>query len=380
MRRRTWALILQIDSNISSHLGLPRRVPESQFDTAEPRSLYDTDFDESTTELPPPRPETEVTAALYTRTKLRLISIGNRVTDLLTRPSPYTYADALNLIRQLDAVHDAFPASLKWQGFASSIAVPSQLTIQRIWLEMCVLRGKLALMNKFLLAPHRADAEQQQGRRDEYAQSRLVCVDAATKILEFQHFLDEETRVDGLLYQSRWNITATFMNDFLLAASILCFILQITPPHGEEQQHQQPRDEPGSGSGKTGTDSGHDIAESFKVNGRIRKLLRMSQAIWRRRSAVSKEARKVTAALRYVLGDSDEVGSEPGSASFDSRADVDGMPNLNVFSEFATGAYLPEFSDLMPGYDLTNFNSDLPNNIGDYAGAGNFQQPTSISR
>ncbi|KAK4243494.1 Pyrrolocin cluster transcription factor fsdR [Corynascus novoguineensis] len=268
MRRRTWALILQIDSNISSHLGLPRRVLESQFDTAEPRSLHDTDFDDSTTELPPPRPETEVIAALYTRTKLRLISIGNRVTDLLTPPSPYTYADARNLIRQLDAVHDAFPASLKWQGFASSIAVPSQLTIQRIWLEMCVLRGKLALMSKFLLAPRR-----QTWRICAIA---LVCIDAATKTLEFQHFLDEETWVDGLLYQSRWNITATFMNDFLLVASILCFNLQITPPHGEEQQHQQPRDGPGSDSRETGTDSGHDTAETFKDNERIRKLLRMS--------------------------------------------------------------------------------------------------------
>jgi len=45
MRRRVWAMIIQIDFSISTQLGLPRLVRESQSDTAEPRNLKDSDFD-----------------------------------------------------------------------------------------------------------------------------------------------------------------------------------------------------------------------------------------------------------------------------------------------------------------------------------------------
>lgn len=46
------------------------------------------------------------------------------------------------------------------------------------------------------------------------------------KILEFQRLVDEETQVDALLYQSHWRVSSAFINDFLLATSILCFYVQ----------------------------------------------------------------------------------------------------------------------------------------------------------
>ncbi len=49
---RVWAMIVQLDFSISTQLGLPRLVKESQTNTAEPRNLYDSDFDEHTAELP----------------------------------------------------------------------------------------------------------------------------------------------------------------------------------------------------------------------------------------------------------------------------------------------------------------------------------------
>lgn len=55
MRRRVWAMIVQLDFSISTQLGLPRLVKESQTNTAEPRNLYDSDFDEHTAELPASR-------------------------------------------------------------------------------------------------------------------------------------------------------------------------------------------------------------------------------------------------------------------------------------------------------------------------------------
>jgi hypothetical protein len=83
MRRRVWAVILQLDWSVSAQLGLPRLIRGTHVDTAEPRNLYDSDFDEDTTEseMPISRPETEVTPTLYVLAKFRLLSVGSHIID-----------------------------------------------------------------------------------------------------------------------------------------------------------------------------------------------------------------------------------------------------------------------------------------------------------
>ncbi|KAF4633044.1 hypothetical protein G7Y89_g5083 [Cudoniella acicularis] len=314
MRRRVWAMIVQIDFSISTQLGMPRLVKESQTDTAEPRNLEDSDFDEHTSVLPPSRPETEVTHTLYVLAKLRLLSVGVKVADVATEPRPHSYAEVLELDQQIDKTRDALPSSMKWKDLASSLMVPSQTIIQRIWLEVTVQQLKIVLHRKFL-EPSRL--------HHQYASSRSACLTAAMTILEFQHLIDEETQTDGLLYQSRWRVSSAFINDFLLATSILCFCLQT---HTEEQKEQC-------------DDSGN--AEVASVD-KIRKLLRASQVIWSRQSATSREAQKAAAALRYVLGDFG-IRSEPHLSE-----DVIFGP-----SPAATVSYFPGFSDLTPDYDLS---------------------------
>ena len=53
MRRRVWASIVQVDLRLSSQMGLPRLLKSQQSDTSEPRNLLDSDFDDTSTELPP---------------------------------------------------------------------------------------------------------------------------------------------------------------------------------------------------------------------------------------------------------------------------------------------------------------------------------------
>lgn len=295
MRRRVWAMIVQLDFSISTQMGLPRLIKESQTNTAEPRNLADSDFDEHTVELPPSRPETEVTPTLYTLSKLRILSVGARVADVATNPRPYSYDKVLELDKQIDEAREALPTSMKWEGLASSLAVPPLVILQRIWLEICVQRLKIVLHKKFLV-PSRPQRQQQQ----QHIYSRPACLTAAMRILEFQHLIDEETQVDGLLYLIRWRVSTALTHEFLLATSVLCLYLQV---HAEEQGGQHDND--------VSTD-----AEVAPVD-RIRELLRTSQAIWLRLSADSTEARKAAAALRYVLGDSG-VGSE-------ALGSVDGM-------------------------------------------------------
>ncbi|KAJ4421155.1 hypothetical protein N0V82_003919 [Gnomoniopsis sp. IMI 355080] len=259
--------------------GLPRLVKESQTDTAEPGNLEDSDFDEDTAELPASRPETEITPILYVLGKLRLLSVGVRVTDVATEPRPHSYAQVLKLDYDINEARSALPSSLKWTGLTSSLSVPSKIIIQRIWLEVTIHQLKIVLHRKFL-EPSRL--------QQQYDTSRSVCLNAAIKILEFQHLVDEETRTDGLFYQNHWRISSAFTNDFLLATSVLCIFLQ---------NHIGQQKEP--------VEDAEDL-KVMPVDGiKVKKLLKTSQAIWSRECATSREARKAVAALRYVLGEED---------------------------------------------------------------------------
>ncbi|EMR71009.1 putative fungal specific transcription factor domain protein [Eutypa lata UCREL1] len=273
MRRRVWGMITQIDYTSSTQIGLPRLVKESQCDTEPPRNLFDTDFDESTTELPPSRPESETTPLLYVIAKLRLLPVGVKVADLATAPHPHSYAETIDLDKQIDAARNALPPNLKWTSLASSLHVQPQIIMERIYLEVCLQRLKIDLHRKFL-EPSRVQKE--------YVYSRSTCLVAAMNILEFQHLVDEEIRVDGRLYQSRKRLSSAYIYDFLLATSILCFYLQTRTETMMQEQ------------------SSDGSEEAISVD-KIKQLLRTSQVIWDRSSVTNKGARKAAAALRYIL-------------------------------------------------------------------------------
>jgi hypothetical protein len=295
MRRRVWAMIVQLEFSVWTQLGLPRLIKRSDTDTAEPRNLNDSDFNEDTPTLPPSKPETEVTPTLYVLAKLRLLSVGAKVADVATQPQPHSYAEILMLDQQINEAGNTLPSSLKWTGLASSLNVPSQIMIQRIWLEVSIQQLKIVLHRKFL-EPSRLHRQ--------YDRSRFACLDAAMHILELQRLVDVETQEDGLLCQSRWRVSSAFINDFLLATSVLCFYIQT---HSKEKDAK-----PG----------GFNDSEVELVDmDRIRDLLRISQTIWSRQSANSREARKAVAALNYILNDS-RVRAEPHTSEYASVSAV----------------------------------------------------------
>ncbi|EAW07625.1 fungal specific transcription factor domain-containing protein [Aspergillus clavatus NRRL 1] len=316
MRRRVWAMIVQLDFSVSTQLGLPRLVKESDTDTAEPRNLNDSDFDEDISTLPVSKPETEVTPTLYVLAKLRLLSVGAKVADVATEPHPHSYAEILKLDQRINEARDKIPSSLKWTGLASSLNVPSQIMIQRIWLEVIIQQLKIILHRKFL-EPSRL--------HQQYDRSRSACLDAAMQILELQRLVDEETSADGLLYQSRWRVSSAFINDFLLATSVLCFYVQT---HNKEQD--------------TNLDNSRDSEVELDMD-RIRSLLRTSQSIWCRQCASSREARKAVAALNYVLDDS-RVRAELHTSE---EASPSAVPATAV-------SYFPGYSDFTSNYDLSS--------------------------
>lgn len=176
MQRRIWATVSQIEFIVSIQMGLPRMIMKKQTDTGEPRNLADSDFDEQTAQLPPSRPETEMTPILYVIAKCRLLSAGADITDLITETNQHPYSRVLGVHKILEAARDSLPTMLRWHSLARSLTLAPQVIMQQIWLEIWFHHLQIILHRSFL-DPSR--------NRDQYTFSTTVCLEAAAKILEF---------------------------------------------------------------------------------------------------------------------------------------------------------------------------------------------------
>lgn len=268
MRRRVWATLVQMDLRLSSQIGLPRLLKSQQCDTAEPRNLLDSDFDETTVELPPSRPETEVTPVLYALAKNTIDSISGLISDLVADTRDHSYPEIMELDRKLQEAEASLPPIFRWQPLNQSFMVSPQIVLYRVWLQLAVQRLVIWLHRKYL-APSYAQVR--------YEYSRNVCVQAAIKILEFQQLVDEETQPDGQLHSVRWMLSTLTQSIFLLGMSVLCYYVQLakTTP---------------------------DVRLDQDTGAKIQSLLRSTYPIWLRSSTVSRDAREAVEHLSLLLG------------------------------------------------------------------------------
>ncbi|KAI0836653.1 fungal-specific transcription factor domain protein [Hypoxylon sp. FL0890] len=277
MRRRMWAAIMQIDLRIASQMGLPRLLKSQQCDTLEPRNLFDSDFDEATLDLPPSRPETEVTPILYNLAKNRIDGIGGLISDLIADTREHPYREIMELDRKLQEVDALLPPIFRWQPLNQSLMVPPQIVLYRIWLKLAVQRLTIWLHRKYL-APSHAQVR--------YKYSRNACVQAAMKILEFQQLIDEETQPGGQLHPVRWMLTPLIQSTYLLGMSVLCYYVQLA------------RRTP-------------DVPLDTDTDAKIHTLLRNSYPLWLRSSTISREAREAVEHLSLMLGLGSKQGVSP---------------------------------------------------------------------
>ncbi|KAI8958197.1 hypothetical protein F5Y11DRAFT_360218 [Daldinia sp. FL1419] len=284
MRRRIWAALYQANLMFASQMGLPSILKDNQIDTEEPHNLTDSDFDENSTELPPSRPETELTPVLYIITRSRVAHLWEKVRDLATDTRPHKYEETLVMDQGIRADQLRTPPALKMKPIHLSLADPPQLVMQRIWLDICYLRLKIVLHKKYLMVP---------SQNERYSYSRRVCVKAAVTVLEYQHTIYELIKPGGLLYETRWKLSSVMNNEFLLATSILCaYVKQIA-------------------------DTPKIMVEGVGAEG-VNKLLITSADCWKRYSAVSKNARRAIKAISLVLEITGTPTASPASIEDES--------------------------------------------------------------
>ncbi|KIW41424.1 uncharacterized protein PV06_06985 [Exophiala oligosperma] len=216
MRRRVWAMLRQFDLMISFQLGLPNQIPPGSWDTQDPRNLLDADFDESSTELPPGRPETEATQILYFIVKSRLMTSFGKVTAHSLSFRDVSQADVMALDREVRAVHATVPDILRIRPMRQSFADPAYLVMVRLNCEFLFQKSLCVLHRKYMTMTDPVTGEYS------FPESITACVDAASAISRHMLDLHKEFKPGGQLYDGRWMLSSFTMNDFYLASIVLC--------------------------------------------------------------------------------------------------------------------------------------------------------------
>lgn len=225
MRRRLWRSLIVIDSSLSESVGAERIIKD--FDAVrEPRNLLDTDFDASTTVLPPPRPDTEPTPMLYCSAKGKSLMVFGMVTDLVSR-QPCDYADVMKYDSLITETWSKMPSCYTWRPLEQSITDSPQVIARRMYLEIVYLKARIVLHLRFTTS---------QRDQDKYAFSRKTLFESVCRLLEFHYICDEETQPNGQLFTARWRYLTAVHQNFLLASIAACFYLEHNKSNMEKEE------------------------------------------------------------------------------------------------------------------------------------------------
>jgi hypothetical protein len=263
MRRRTWAMVMQYDQMMAFQLGLPSNIVPGIWDTKLPSNLHDEDFDEDDEELPPARPSSEPSSALYFMIKQQILSgfskICRHIMTLTEKPGD----DVIKLDAEFRKSNEFIPEVLRWRPLSESITDEPDLIMWRLDLE--------SFRQKCFIVLHRGAM----GHGSSY--SRKVCTEAAMTITTNMCEVHNEFGPNGRLHSKRWMVSNFSMSDFWIANMVLCYVVS---RWGIEEDSLDPK----------------VTAEPAEL-----KNLRLAYDICFGKSLVSNESRKVAAIIAATI-------------------------------------------------------------------------------
>lgn len=244
---------------------MPRLINDSFVDTGEPRNLLDSDLSPNLTELPPSRPESEVTPMLMVLARLRAGRMYAAVASVVTGSQPPTYAQIPQVDRQIEEMYSKIPEYCRATTQPGSTVEPGQLLLQRLSIQMSHQRAQIILHWRYLsLAKH----------DDRYLYSTKTAVSAALKIIDLHYIIYEGLKTGGRLYSMRWRVSSFFNHDLLIALSILCFYIRQNSDKISTYEHDN-----------------------------VKQALRRSRIVWDSRPSMASELQRGFAAIESALPD-----------------------------------------------------------------------------
>ncbi|KAI5865521.1 hypothetical protein GGS23DRAFT_604022 [Durotheca rogersii] len=327
IRKRLWNVAMQIDLLVSFNT-----------DTSLPTNLADSDFDETTEELPPARPNSDYTPLTYPIYKAgiaRVFGLVVRQAHSLTAP---TYTEVTKIDTQLEEVWSSVPDFMRAKPVEESVMDPAILVIQRHGLASLYQKSRCVLHRRYLV-------EAVQKRELDY--SRRVCLDAALALLEYQNMICESCKPGGMLNSGGWFVAALAANDFLLGGMVVAFVLE-TDKFWE-----------------VGSDCNW-IARGPQLPTRSELLRRLqrSHTVWRYMAGHLLESKKAEMVVRTVLRRIEtQLGvrapeSQPSSTRTNGNGETVSMANLAIDG---SGSSTTSNNDEPPIESLAGFGGVGPN-------------------
>jgi len=211
IRRRIFLIVEAFDLLLSFQAGLPAIIQEEQCDIEPPRNLFDEDFDEGCTVLPPSRPPTDPTPMLYFCYKSRFAKIFRRVVRHALSLKTPSYEDTMKLDQELHAACLVVPPSLRMKPLGRLLSDQPHMILNRMNIELSYLKS-LCILHRMYLSHERSNPT--------FSYSRKTCTDAALQLLHRQADLYAASQPGGRFHNEGSMLTSVALHDFLLAAMI----------------------------------------------------------------------------------------------------------------------------------------------------------------
>jgi len=218
VRRRIWAHLGQIDLLGSFHIGLPGMVPAIESDTLLPRNYRDEDWNDEMIEVPPSRPESELTGSSYLICKSRLTRACASIAALANRLTPPPYDEVMRIDGILREAFDSIPSFFQMPS-EFPMFDPPEIIIKQFSLALVYQKSRCMLHRKYVV---------NEGGNTEYTYSKETALDASMELLKYQHMSYEATLPGGPFAQDRWILSTLTMHDFLLASMIISLTITQT--------------------------------------------------------------------------------------------------------------------------------------------------------
>jgi Fungal specific transcription factor domain/Fungal Zn(2)-Cys(6) binuclear cluster domain len=298
MRRRVWTFVRQADLLFSFQISLPAMIRIGDSDTELPRNIYDEEFDEDTTMLPPSRPMSEPTTVSYMITKARLAFGFGRVLEEVNGVRSKPYEEILKVDKGLREIFEAVPDHLKLRPMNEQYHLPVTHIIARFHIAAVYHKSQCVLHRRFLRSAR---------NNPRYAYSRRTCLESAMALMEFQSTMHCETRENGRLRNKKSWFTSLTAHDFLLAATIILMDLYLEKQRAEANAASaatSPRttfsDSNSGGSGSVSEAYGFTMGMEHSQEDLLR-ALEESRDIWTGLRDESMEAYKASEILNVLL-------------------------------------------------------------------------------
>lgn len=206
-------------------------IQDIQCDTKLPRNLFDEDFGPDSVQLPPSRPEMDVTPMLYTICKARLCLVFRDVYTRVSLGRTEAYSEIMLLHQRLQVAKESISPRLQVMSLQQSVTGTPYLLSRGYGLEL--------LYQKTMCMLHRHHMTESY-RNPKYNFSRSCCLEAAMTTLHHQQNIHVESKPGGLLHQGRWPVSSFEQSDFVLASTIV--LMELTSRSRNPQARQKGND------------------------------------------------------------------------------------------------------------------------------------------